>query len=167
MTSLRSTSRALAAARISAGLAAVILGFVIWRTTAPMNRLSARSSVVDSSDAAIADGAAMESVDISRLIARDPFSPTREAPAVPYRIGSAPTATVVREQAQPVTLLGTIVRPTGRSFAMCQLGAEPPRVVYPGGRIGNLTLESVTQGSASFVDAAGRRVVLHVPRSGG
>jgi hypothetical protein len=105
---------------------------------------------------------------IARLLAGDPFSPRRAPPEVPYRVAASPAA--AREPApvaQAVRLLGTVVSGPGRSFAMCQVANEPARVVYPGERIGALTLDSVSQGSAVFFDDAGTRVVLRVPRTGG
>lgn len=108
-----------------------------------------------------------DAIDISRLLARDPFSLVRSAPEVPYRIGEV--ATIVRPDAprsRPVMLLGTIVRSTGRSFAMCQVPGGPAQVVYPGQVIGGLTLESVAQGSATFTDESGARVTLRVTRTG-
>jgi hypothetical protein len=103
--------------------------------------------------------------ELSRAIATDLFSVDRVAPAVRYRIERAsPGATLAPPE--PLRLLGTVVAAGGRSFAMCALGADPPRVVYPGQRIGAMRLESVSQGSATFTDNAGVRVVLRVPRAG-
>jgi hypothetical protein len=106
-------------------------------------------------------------VDVARLLARDPFSPVRSAPEVPYRIGATAAVTdVVRPQRATVRLLGTVVRASGRSFAMCQVAGEAAKVVYPGQSIGGLTLESVAQGSAVFTDETGARVSMRVSRTG-
>ena len=106
-------------------------------------------------------------VDISRIVAGDPFSPVRAAPEVPYRLGAVePVVRRVVVAPQQVRLLGTVVRPTGRSFAMCQAANGPATVVYPGQRIGGLVLESVSQGSAVFIDDEGTRVTLRVPGNG-
>ena len=107
------------------------------------------------------------SVDIARIVAGDPFSPIRASPEVPYRLGAVePVIRRVVAAPQQVRLLGTVVRPTGRSFAMCQVADGPATVVYPGQRIGGLVLESVLQGSAVFIDDEGTRVTLRVPGNG-
>jgi hypothetical protein len=104
---------------------------------------------------------------IARLLAGDPFSPRRAPPEQPYRVAASPGAARDPAPVAQVRLLGTVVSGPGRSFAMCQVANEPARVVYPGQRIGALTLDSVSQGSAVFFDDAGTRVVLRVPRTGG
>lgn len=106
-------------------------------------------------------------LDVSRLLARDPFSPVRSAPEVAYRIESASEPSgIVSPPRAPVLLLGTVLRSAGRSFVMCQVGGEAAKVVYPGQAIGGLTLESVLQGSAVFTDESGARVTLRVARTG-
>ncbi len=109
----------------------------------------------------------IESAELARTIALAPFSPRRAPPEVVYTIGrpASPAAPVVAPST--ILLLGTVVSESGRSFAMCQEGGGPPKLVYPGQRIGTLTLESVSQGSAIFTDIAGSRVVLRVPKAGG
>lgn len=68
--------------------------------------------------------------------------------------------------AGPVGLVGTAVSRDGRDFVVCQAGREPPRIVRLGGSCGELVLESVEQGRATFRDPAGERVVLEVPKAG-
>jgi hypothetical protein len=124
----------------------------------------AASSAAGSVSSGISNGAP---ADISRIIAGDPFSPVRAAPEVSYRLGAVePVVRRVVAAPQQVRLLGTVVRPAGRSFAMCQVAAGPATVVYPGQRIGGLVLESVSQGSAVFIDDEGTRVTLRVPGNG-
>ncbi len=103
--------------------------------------------------------------EVARTIAGDLFSSDRSASHVPYRIERAGSASPVAAPL-PLRLIGTVTVAGGRSFAMCQVGADPPRVVYPGQRIGAMRLESVSQGSATFTDNAGVRVVLRVSRAG-
>lgn len=167
MSSLRSASITLNVARGSAALALVTLLTLAaraWRSGEAgedaLGEHTPRASLGRPS-------APRAPVETGRLIAHDPFSPVRSAPDVPYRIANASTPAIAAEAARPVRLLGTVVRPLGRSFAMCQLGAEQPRMVYQGDKIGNLTLQSVAQGSAVFSDGDGKTVVLQVPRSGG
>ena len=113
--------------------------------------------------------AAPTDIELAHAIATDLFAVDRAAPAVRYRLARANArANVGAAAAQPlpVRLIGTVIVAAGRSFAMCQLGADQPRLVYPGQRIGAMKLESVSQGSATFTDDAGARVVLRVARAG-
>jgi len=166
MSSLKSASIALNVARGGAALALITLltlGVGASQGAADEPTVSGRTSPPSRGR----PSGSLPTVETGRLLAHDPFSPVRSAPDVPYRIASASAPAVVAEAPRPVRLLGTVVRPTGRSFAMCQLGAEQPRMVYQGDKIGNLTLQSVAQGSAVFSDEDGKKVVLQVPRSGG
>jgi len=108
--------------------------------------------------------------DVARAVAGDLFADDRAAPTVRYRIGAAEqkaaafaAPAVVPPQVQ---LAGTVVAADGRSFAMCQTGAEPAKIVYVGQRVGTLTLRAVNQGSAVFTDDSGKQVVLRVPNGG-
>lgn len=161
----RSVTRLLAAARLACAIAfglVVVASVRSLRGDAPL--------IVDAAAPASRVDAAVPAAprtDLSRLLARDPFSPLRAAPEVAYRIEGVtaePAAIVVTRS---VRLLGTVVRATGRSFAMCQVGSEPARLVYPGQRIGGMTLERVSPGSALFIDDAGARTVVRVSRTGG
>jgi hypothetical protein len=155
--------------RASGGLLLAAAVLVLWATSqffpgsadggviAPPAAIAVRQA-----DAALA---APTDAEVSRAIATDLFSVDRTAPDAPYRIERAISGPTVAPP-QAVRLLGTVVAAGGRSFAMCQLGADPPRVVYAGQRIGAMKLESVSQGSATFTDNAGVRVVVRVPRAG-
>ena len=109
--------------------------------------------------------AAPTDIELAHAIATDLFAVDRVAPAVRYRLARASAGAAAAEP-PPVRLIGTVIVAAGRSFAMCQLGADQPRLVYPGQRIGAMKLESVSQGSATFTDDAGARVVLRVARAG-
>ena len=123
---------------------------------------SAARGVLAVNDASLPDA------DLARTIALAPFSPARMPPEEPYRIERAtpPPVTAAAPVRQVVALLGTVVSASGPSFAMCQIAGSPPRLVYPGQRIGAMTLDSVFQGRASFTDQDGVRVVLRVPTAG-
>jgi hypothetical protein len=165
MSRVVSPALALRASRGLLGAAALLAVWSIgqfFRTTtggtvAPAPALTVRHG--DSTSAPPTDA------ELSRAVATDLFAVDRSAPTVRYRIERASAGASL---APPplVRLLGTVVSAGGRSFAMCQLGADPPRVVYAGQRIGAMKLESVSQGSATFTDDAGARVVLRVPRAG-
>jgi hypothetical protein len=181
MNALGSARRALLLARGGTIVAATLLVVAVARRGGSTEGDALPLEPVRSSDVAtktgsaasngagsVSDGSAGSApVDIARIFAGDPFSPVRAAPEVPYRLGAVePVVRRVVAVPQQVRLLGTVVRPTGRSFAMCQVATGPATVVYPGQRIGGLLLESVAQGSAVFIDDEGTRVTLRVPGNG-
>jgi hypothetical protein len=166
MNGARTARRAQWAARVACAVALLLFAITILRanSSGASATLEAQGAPWRTEEAALP---APTKIDVSRLLARDPFSPLRSAPEVPYRIGgAAATASIVQPRRQTVRLLGTVVRATGRSFAMCQVAGESAKVVYPGQTIGGLTLESVLQGSAVFTDETGARVSLRVSRTG-
>ncbi|HEX2091664.1 MAG TPA: hypothetical protein VHG28_04645 [Longimicrobiaceae bacterium] len=103
-----------------------------------------------------------------------PFHPERRRPAGRFRLpgdavpvaAAPPPATDPDAPPLQVQLFGTVVAPGGRSFALVQLGAEPPKLVRIGEKIGDLTLTQVGQRRAVFLSAAGARVEVHVQRIG-
>jgi hypothetical protein len=157
---------ALRAAQSACALGAISIVWAAataWRVPGPISPLGATSvarTAAESPDASISDA------EIARTVARDPFSDDRSAPAIRYRIVAAEGAPAPVPAPALVRLVGTVVVPDGRNFAMCQVGSDPARIVYPGQRVGSLTLESVSQGSAVFTDNAGARVTLRVPKAG-
>jgi hypothetical protein len=165
MGTMRSAQRTLLLSQGGVVLAAMLLVAAVFRGGEPLAVTTLGADAV----AGASSGPTANSrsgIDLSRLVDGDPFSPVRAAPEVRYRIGAVEAVVARAPALPPVRLLGTIVRPTGRSFAMCQVGEGPARVVYPGDRIGALRLESVSQGSAEFIDDEGARVVLRVPGNG-
>lgn len=108
--------------------------------------------------------------DLAAAVEHDPFRKERRRPSVRYRVPgdaqpSVETA-VLRAAPGALTLIGTVISAGGRSFAMCQLRAEPPRVVRVGDTIGAYTLRRVEQGGAYFVSDAGERLEIRVPQAG-
>ena len=107
---------------------------------------------------------------LAAAVGRDPFHPERRRPAVRFRLpGEAlpgDSATRSPTPTGPFLLIGTAVLSQGGGFAMCQWGAEAPKLVRVGERVGGLTLKLVARGQATFVDAGGRTVELRVPRPG-
>lgn len=101
---------------------------------------------------------------------RNPFHPERRRGGI-YRLPGSQVAPAAPEEALsaalgPVTLVGTAVGEGGRGFVVCRVGRESPRIVRLDGSCGDLVLETVEQGRASFRDAAGERVLLEVPKAG-
>lgn len=104
-----------------------------------------------------------------------PFHPERRRPAGRFRlpgdvvpVAEAPPPAMAEPAAPPpqVQLIGTAVAPGGKSFAMVQLGSEPPKLVRIGEKVGDLTLRQVEQGRAVFVSAAGARVEVNANKAG-
>jgi hypothetical protein len=169
MSRMISAHTALRAAQIAC---AVALAVLLWAllTASRLEVPEARSASPIASTPRNAASISVTDAEFARAVATDLFADDRAAPAVRYRIGATETKAaafvapiVVAPQLQ---LSGTVVAADGRSFAMCQLGAEPAKIVYVGQRIGTFTLRGVSQGNAVFTDESGKRVVLRVPNGG-
>ena len=137
----------------------------IWRAVSPSPVIVAEPSELGAV-ARASGGAQTSDGEIAATISADLFAPDRTAPTIPYRIARVTAAVAPPVFVQPVVVIGTVINANGRSFAMCQVGAEAPRVVYVGQRIGTLTLVSVGQGSAVFTNETGARVVINALKAG-
>jgi hypothetical protein len=117
----------------------------------------------------IADTTSDDVIDVA--VERDPFSPSRQAPATRYGVapiagaGVAVAANVVAERAA-VRLVGTVLDANGESFVLCQLGSAPARILRVGQKLGTYVLKSIAQGAATFVTDGGDRIELRVPKTG-
>jgi hypothetical protein len=106
---------------------------------------------------------------LAAALSKDPFHLERRKPRERFRL---PGESLPAAAASPETtgssfqLIGTAVMPEGRGFAMCQWGADPPKLVRIGERVGTLTLKTLAQGRAVFVDAGGRTMEVRVPKAG-
>ena len=103
---------------------------------------------------------------VAAAVDADPFSPARQRPLEPYRLPGE----VVEAPAQPtrgnaLRVLGTVVVTGGTSFAMCQLGSEPPVIIRIGQQSGPYTLKRVTRGKAVFTSPSGE-VEIAAPQPG-
>ena len=145
--------------------AALFMVVNVWRAVASSPVIVADAPEL-SAVANTTGGTATLDGDIAAAISADLFEPDRTAPTVPYRIARVTAGVAPAVYVQPVVVIGTVINANGRSFAMCQLGAEGPRVVYVGQRIGTLTLVSVGQGSAVFTNETGARVVINALKAG-
>ena len=119
--------------------------------------------------ATVARRAAPADSDVAVAIDHDPFAPDRHRPAVRYQLPEEIAAAATQPTAPSGVphLLGTVVSPGGSSFAMCQIGAEPPRMVRIGDVVSGFKLERVSQGAALFLSATGSRVELNVLKASG
>jgi len=105
---------------------------------------------------------------LAEAVGKDPFHPERRRPGVRFRLpGEGSTAANDTTQTPSVfKLIGTATMAEGKGFAMCQLGAEPPKLVRIGESIGDLTLKNVQPGRALFVTSGGKRYEARVPKAG-
>ena len=159
-----SALRWLRSAQVAAALAVLLLVRTVWSETQSLALHAfpvVQPTAINSADAALAP---ITQIAIDRTVAHNPFSPDR-TPGPAYRVVKAGTALPLVTAAE-VRLVGTVVRDGAPSFVLCQEGPLSARVVYPGQRIGALTLLSVQAGSATFTDTGGARVVLRVAKGG-
>lgn len=162
---LFSATRAKRTSQLVCAGAALFMIVNVWRAVSPSPVIIA-DSPGSSAVASATGGVATSDGDITATISADLFAPDRTAPSIPYRIARVTAGVAPAVFVQPVVVIGTVINANGRSFAMCQLGAEGPRVVYVGQRIGTLTLVSVGQGSAVFTNETGARVVINALKAG-
>ena len=103
---------------------------------------------------------------IAAAVARDPFSATREPPAVPYRLAEPEQASDVTGETVPIEaaplpdVRGTAVGPAGDAFAMCAWDGGPVMVVRAGDTLGPYTVLTIERARVTFRDGAGRRVTV-------
>lgn len=111
---------------------------------------------------------------VERVASRDPFSPTRQAPAVRYRVGARGDATGLTPDitaAPPPTgdalpeVLGTAVDAKGGGFAMVALDGGPALVVRAGDVVGPFTVQSIDRARVLFRDAKGVRHIVDATAS--
>ncbi|MDZ4865174.1 MAG: hypothetical protein SGJ01_17275 [Gemmatimonadota bacterium] len=130
---------------------------------------AARAMQLDSVAAKLLPRQATPAAIRHQAILADPFRPERSPASIAFRMpsdASAGVAVVSHTPEEGLVLVGTALLPDGRSFAMCRIGADPPRVVRVGERVGEYTLRLVTQGQARFETAAGRIIDVRVPKAG-
>ena len=155
---------ALTAFLLSAGLAARSLGRAV--------ELDRVSSVASASAIPELSGAAhrlpLAPAELDKAVAKDPFHPERRRPSVRFQLpGETPPASAdPTEASAPFKLIGTAAMSEGRGFAMCQWGADPPKLVRIGESVGGLTLKAVQPGRAVFLTARGKRYEVQVPKAG-
>ena len=157
------------AANLLLGVAAAALVVTTWRAVRV-------DPLPDAAPATVTGAAAGDVIatrgprDDADEIDNDPFRIDRQLPEPEE---SAEYATMVAEAAEPaiapesVRLLGTVVLPAGRSFVVLQLPSQPARTLRIGERIGQLRLDAVQPGRATFRAPDGARIELHLSKPGG
>jgi hypothetical protein len=93
------------------------------------------------------------------VLETDPFHPNAvTADVVAMPVAAAPQAAIV--------LIGTVVLPGEKGFAMAKLGNESARIVRVGERLGVVKLIVVHRGAAEFEDENGVRTTVRVAKPG-
>jgi len=152
--------RAAATAAVAAGVFAALSVASALRIDEPPGRADA-TALGDVQSAARKSPAR---VNIAAAVDADPFSPARQRPAEPYRLpGELIEAPASRTQ--QLKVLGTVVVTSGPSFAMCQIGSDPPVIVRIGQQIGGYTLKRVARGKAVFTSPSGE-IEIAAPQPG-
>ena len=104
-------------------------------------------------------------VNVAAAVDADPFSPNRQRPEEPYRLPGELVQAPTPSRSQQLKVLGTVVVTNGTSFAMCQIGSEPPVIVRVGQQIGSYTLKRVARGKAVFTSPSGE-IEIAAPQPG-
>ena len=104
-------------------------------------------------------------VNVAAAVDADPFSPNRQRPEEPYRLPGELVQAPTPSRSQQLKVLGTVVVTDGASFAMCQMGSEPPVIVRVGQQIGSYTLKRVARGKAVFASPSGE-IEIAAPQPG-
>ncbi len=153
--------RVSAASAIAAGVFAATSVATAVRIDEPPGRADA----ISLGDVQPVGGRPYPRVNVAAAVEADPFSPARQRPLEPYRLPGELVEAPAATRTQPLKVLGTVVQTSGASFAMCQLGSDPPVIVRIGGQIGGYTLKRVTRGKATFTSPAGE-IEIAAPQPG-
>ncbi len=161
----RFLSLAFGAAVVLAAGSAALVARSLARAIALEPLPRARPEPVKEDSARAVPPARVASEPTMAAVDRDPFRPDRRRPPERFRLpGERASRSDTAAAAFPggaVVLIGTAVIGDG-GFVMCQRGADSPKLVRVGERIGDLTLRSVRRGHALFRTGNGAAVELRV-----
>ena len=101
--------------------AALFMVVNVWRAISPSPVIVADAPEL-SAVASTTGGAATSDGDIAATISADLFAPDRTAPSIPYRIARVTAGVAPAVYVQHGVVSGTVLNPTGRGFAIGQLG---------------------------------------------
>jgi hypothetical protein len=151
-------------------VASVVLAGWSFRRALLTDTLPAPARVSPAASTATADPPVpLATAQLAAAVGKDPFHPERRRPSLRFRFpgeGSPAAAAAAAPAAAAFKLIGTATMAEGRSFAMCQWGTEPPKLVRIGESVGDLTLKKVEPGRAVFLTAGGKRFEVQVPKAG-
>jgi hypothetical protein len=151
-----------------AGAAAIAAGVFAAVSVANAIRIDEPPGPADATalgDVQAASRAATSRVNIAAAVDADPFAPSRQRPLEPYRLPGELVEAPAPSRTQQLKVLGTVVVTAGTSFAMCQIGSDPPVIVRVGQQIGSYTLKRVTRGKAVFSSPSGE-IEIAAPQPG-
>ncbi|MEP6766568.1 MAG: hypothetical protein ABJB66_19795 [Gemmatimonadaceae bacterium] len=106
-------------------------------------------------------------LDVKAVVERDVFAPDRTAPTNSYLLPSeierdvGPIVTP-----PPVVVLGIALADSGRSFATAKVGADLPRIVRIGDKIGPYTVRNIEVKRVTFALANGKTQIVAALTSG-
>ena len=152
------------------GVAALCLSLALFLRTlwqaAALERPSAPPAAVVADTTPIRGEPAthMALSDVLTAVAEDPFHPERRVPDRRFSVDEGPVVGMAPAPAGSLRLTGTALLPSG-AFALVALGAESPRIVRVGERVGPYRLVAIRKGEAEF-DMGGENVTLTVLEAG-
>lgn len=144
-------------------------GIAAWRAVRlePIPAAVPRRAPAESESALASPASARLARTRAPVLDNDPFNADRELPGTRSVVASQAAGSVVRAvPPEAVRLLGTVLRPTGRSFAIYQLPSEVPKTVRIGESVGGMTLVEVAPGRATFRAQTGALVELSLSKPG-
>lgn len=158
------------AAALAATLAALLLAaFSLWRAVKlesavrPGPEQSPVTVLPQQAGARNAKGDSLVGV----TVMHDPFRPERRPPPSRFRMPGEPAEPTGSAHVDAgdvrLRLVGTAVSLGGRDFAVCQAGADPPKLVHVGQELNGFTLLRVNKERAVFRDSSGTTIELVVP----
>ena len=106
-------------------------------------------------------------VNITAVVNRDVFDVARSAPTNRYLLPSEISETETPAAPLPrLVVLGIGLASGGRSFATCQVGAEPPTIVRVGDKIGPYTIKAIERKRVTITLPSGAVETLTALNSG-
>lgn len=156
------------AALVAISSATLVVGIAAWRAVRLDPLPTAAGSTIAVSAETLASMAIVRSPhEDVRPIDNDPFSADRQLPAARARaVASYASAGAIAVPPEAVRLLGTVIRPGGKSFVVYQLPSEVPKTLRLGESVGGMTLVDVAPGRATFRTQRGARVELSLAKAG-
>ncbi|HEU5186688.1 MAG TPA: hypothetical protein VFU01_19100 [Gemmatimonadaceae bacterium] len=156
------------AALVAFSSATLVAGIATWRAvrldplpTADGSPVAVRAETLESMAIARSPRGDVRPID------NDPFSADRQLPAARARaVESYASAGAIAVPPEAVRLLGTVIRPGGKSFVVYQLPSEVPKTLRLGETVGGMTLADVAPGRATFRTQRGARVELSLAKAG-
>ena len=151
-------------AAVAAAAAAVFAAFSV-ASAIRIDELPGPADATALGDVQPASRTSATRVNIAAVVDADPFAPGRQRPLEPYRLPGELVEAPAVPRTQQLRVLGTVVVTNGASFAMCQIGSEPPVIVRVGQQIGGYTLKRVARGKAVFTSPSGE-IEIAAPQPG-